>query len=442
MAILTLKQLSVRFGGLTAVNAVDCAVEPGQIFSIIGPNGAGKTTVFNTISGIYQPASGVIEFDGPPLERPFKPSIALAALASGLIAGLVLMALAADVDGLWRATIKRNYLSPDIPFSYAAAWLDFQVYFHGDLAIEHRGKRWKVVTADGRRQLANVADEAAALATRDRLQAILSALADNATGEVRETTPGSFNAMIGERSLPLGDFAGAALAQRQLDALHEIAAAQPGRTNRIWAALALGFVVGSAGVLSVWRRARRTPEVVALAGICRTFQNIRLFQNMTVLDNVLTACDRRLRCGALSMALRTPAVRSEEASAFQAALDLLKFVGLDRDSSGLAKNLPYGDQRRLEIARALATEPRLLLLDEPAAGMNPAESNGLTQLIGKIRDRGVTVLLIEHHMRLVMDISDRIAVLDYGVKIAEGTPQEVRANPEVVKAYLGDEEVS
>jgi len=162
---------------------------------------------------------------------------------------------------------------------------------------------------------------------------------------------------------------------------------------------------------------------------------------MTVLENVLMAMDRKFKAGALRMAFHTPKVKKEERAAERKAAELLDFVGIRPSMNELAKNLPYGDQRRLEIARALASEPRLILLDEPAAGMNPSESADLTKLIEQIRKRGVTVLLIEHHMKLVMGISDRITVLDYGKKIAEGTPEEVRANPAVIKAYLGDEEV-
>jgi len=180
------------------------------------------------------------------------------------------------------------------------------------------------------------------------------------------------------------------------------------------------------------------PHAIVGRGIARTFQSIRLFQNMTVLDNVLVGEHCRLRASVAGVVFRPPAVVAEEARARARAREMLAFVGLDDKDGELAKNLSYGDQRRLEIARALATEPTLLLLDEPTAGMNPRETDALTELIGLLREElGLAVLLIEHHMEVVMTISDRITVLDYGTRIAEGTPAEIRRNAKVIEAYLG-----
>jgi len=182
---------------------------------------------------------------------------------------------------------------------------------------------------------------------------------------------------------------------------------------------------------------RRTDEITRL-GVARTYQNIRLFPDLTAIENVMIGLHGHLKATIAGVLFNTPFTRREEAAAAAESLRLLEFVGLAGRGDLLAKNLPYGDQRRLEIARALATRPRLLLLDEPTAGMNPSETASMIDFIRRLRDAlGISILLIEHDMRVVMAISERITVMDFGQRIAEGTPQEIQANPRVIEAYLG-----
>ncbi|HZO89694.1 MAG TPA: branched-chain amino acid ABC transporter ATP-binding protein/permease [Chthonomonadaceae bacterium] len=324
-----------RFGGLVAVDDFNIYLRPGELVGLIGPNGAGKTTAFNLLTGVYEPTSGAVLFEGAQYEgdRPYPPA-------------------------------RRALL---------LAW-----------------------------------------------DTLLAALGGYIVGTVVFSSITDLN-----------------IAPTQLLQVFAIGA----HSGVVWA-----FVVASAALaLATTRHRRRNlpglkPYQCSHLGLARTFQNIRLFPDLTVLENVLVSAYGRRRTNLFSALFQTAGMAREEREARARAHALLREFGLDAEAGEQARNLPYGDQRRLEIVRALMTRPKLLLLDEPAAGMNPQEKVELMGLIRQVRDEyDLTILLIEHDMKLVMGICERIYVLDYGRIIAEGTPEEIRRNPKVIAAYLGEE---
>lgn len=441
-----IRGLTARFGGVTAIGALDLAVERGKITAIIGPNGAGKTTLFNCISGVLRPTAGTILVAGRDVRRPWRMKTTWACLGIGLLTAALSGCLALNVNGLWRAAIRRPNNFSAAPFSQRAMLEGLTSYWHGELAVE-RGSlgRWNIVTADGGILLVTVEEHAHAQQLRDRYERLRlsppSALRLVSSGKQWLLVPGDNDIeLTADDKGPL--FASRQAAIDRRDLLISIASESKARRSWTCAATFAGLLLGLFGMASVWKRTRWTPELIAAAGVARTFQNLRLFAHLSVLENVLVACEA-------SRGLRGPGgypgtgFKKEQRhrpgglSSVTCARELLDFVGLAAVTEYPAGQLAYGDRRRLEIARALGQRPWLLLLDEPAAGMNPTEKTQLKDILRRLCDSGITVVLIEHEMSLVMGISDHVIVLANGRKIAEGTPDVIRRHPEVIEAYLG-----
>lgn len=441
-----IRGLVVRFGGLTAIAPLDLLVEHGKITSIIGPNGAGKTTLFNCVSGVLRATSGTILVAGRDVRRAWRRKTTAACLSVGLLTAALCGCLAMNVNGLWRAAIRRPNNLASEPFNGRAVVDGLLHYWRGALAVE-RGSvgRWNVVTADGGILLATVETQRQARQLRDDYERLRrappSALTAARTGKQWLLVGGGDGTAVapGDRGT---SFATRQAAVDRRELLIAIADAARSRRQWTWAATLAGALLGSFGMFSVWQRTRWTPEVIAAAGVSRTFQNLRLFPRLTVFENVLVACETAAHAWPPAepvVVTRTGQKQQgpEKPSSAAQAHQLLEFVGLGAVAERPCGQLAYGDRRRVEIARALARRPWLLLLDEPAAGMNTTEKKDLMDLIRSLRGSGITVLLIEHEMHLVMGISDHVVVLANGRKIAEGRPEAIQRDQAVIEAYLG-----
>lgn len=376
------------FGGLAALENVDLTVNEGEIVGLIGPNGAGKTTFFNCLTGITIPSSGTINFMGVDLVPP--PMINLMAQLAKMARFFI------GISILWTFLVLATYLNSvafQVEFVIAMLCVGaFRIFLGARL---RHGVPWT------------------------RGVTLLFATLDAGIGAIWLV---KFAEWYAHKSF-FGFF--------------------PLEYLMIPAALIM-ISYPAYYFINLLRKDVKTlfgiftrPDAVTQLGIARTFQNIRLFSNLSVMENVMLGRHCRTSTNVFSIILGTRFQRREERETRGKAMKTLKFVGLRHKAGSLAANLPYGEQRILEIARALATDPKVLLLDEPAAGMNPQETAMLIRLIDKIRDSGIAILLIEHDMKVIMKISDRIIVLDHGQKIAEGRPETIRSNRRVIEAYLG-----